>query len=233
MRYTLLRDLLVKIIDNDEDCQRPAILRYFSPEMAIEPNYRCGFCRNCVEDLNFQVNRARPLEYSKDSADILARLDKVLLESHAFNWQELEKLVKDLKPYPKDAHSRARRTLGYSPRNLSALFIAKEFAESNTLEYDSSYFMKIASEDFDLTNAIKAYDTVRSEYKKDVFNLLTREISVFNCPQGENWLYQEAKNLNLSKRDIEHLGLRVIANQLQEINLSTYSNKLKELLEDF
>ena len=149
---------------------------------------------------------------------------------------ELFNIVLDLKPYPKDAYARARRTLGYSPRNLSALFIAKEFSEQSTVKRDLLYFIEIASEDFDLENAITAYETVLDNYKADVFQLLTREISVFNCPQGEYWLYEEAKRLNekshVSKKSVEYLGTRVIANSLAETNFSKHKVKLKELLRD-
>jgi hypothetical protein len=235
MRYNLLQDLLSEIV-NSESCQRVAVVRYFSPNMAITKNYRCGFCSSCVSDLNFRIEKANPLEFSKDSEDVLRRLDDILSEKHIFDWNELFNIIVDLKLYPKDAYARARRTLGYSPRNLSALFIAKEFSEKSTVKRDLLYFIEIASEDFDLENSITAYETVLDNYKVDVFQLLTREISVLNCQQGEYWLYEEARRLNkkskFSKKSVEYLGARVIANRLTEINLSKHKVKLKELLRD-
>ena len=235
MRYNLLQDLLSEIV-NTKNCQRVAVVRYFSPDMAITENYRCGFCSSCVGDLNFKIEKANPLEFSKDSEDVLRRLDDILSEKHIFDWNELFNIAVDLKLYPKDAYARARRTLGYSPRNLSALFIAKEFSEKSTIKRDLLYFIEIASEDFDLENSITAYETVSDNYKVDVFQLLTREISVLNCPQGEYWLYEEARRLNekskFSKKSVEYLGARVIANRLAETNLSKHKVKLKELLRD-
>lgn len=235
MRYNLLQDLLSEIV-NSQSCQRVAVVRYFSPNMAITENYRCGFCSSCVSDLNFKVEKANPLEFSKDSEDVLRRLDDILSEKHIFDWNELFNLAVDLKLYPKDAYARARRTLGYSPRNLSALFIAKEFSEKSTLKRDLLYFIEIASEDFDLENSITAYETVSDNYKVDVFQLLTREVSVLNCQQGEYWLYEEVKRLNekskFAKKSVEYLGARVIANRLAEINMSKHKVKLKGLLRD-
>jgi ATP-dependent DNA helicase RecQ len=236
MRYRML-ETLKDVIDNANDCQRKVIVNYFAPsgEGIIKGDYQCGFCNHCVADLNFQRDYAKPLEYSKDSRDIQLRLQDAFKQP--FDFEINQRLADDLRDYPKYAYAQAVNTLSGSPRNLTAWFFARAFSPEEEITTNALGFIKVANEDLGVDEIKQIYQTTDDALKLEAFNVLDDEYGACNCFDGEQWLYQESCHLSEKHKDIkerkEHLGLRVIANQLAALALTEHLDKTVQLLLSF
>lgn len=236
MRYRML-ETLKDVIDNINDCQRKVIVNYFAPsgEGIIKGDYQCGFCNHCIADLNFQRDYAKPLEYSKDSRDIQLRLQDSFKQP--FDFEINQRLADDLRDYPKYAYAQAVNTLSGSPRNLTAWFFARAFSPEEEITTNTLGFIKVAHEDLGIDEVKKIYQTTDDSLKLEAFNVLDDEYGACNCPDGEQWLYEQACSIGEKHQDIEerkaYLGLRVIANQLVALTLTELMDKTEQLLKDF
>lgn len=232
MRYEIL-ETLKNVIDNSDDCQRKMIVNYFdtSDEGIIKGDYQCGFCSHCVEDLNFQRDYAKPLEFSLDSRDIQLRLQESFKQP--FDFEKNQKLANDLKNYPKYAYVQAVSTLSGSPRNLTAWFFAREFSPEDTRNAHTLDFIKIANEDLALDEVNKIYNTTHNNLKPKAFDVLDDEYGACNNTEGEQWLYEQAQQLGIDEERKAKLEMRVIANKLETMEFSRQLHKTEQLLKDF
>lgn len=203
---------------------------------ATDEEWGCGFCDRCAPNLSFSRRKSAPPPESR----LLRELEEGFqswLENEAVGF-ESEAADRFIQDWGDDYHNlltRARRLLEYSPYNLKALYVAREIATGPEGEMDALDLMTVVLRDLPRLQAIRFYETFRgdSEARRAHFDLMDDAGGPLNSPDGERWLYREARELNLEADRIDLFAAREILNALHRTDVSPHRTKLAQLVEEF
>jgi ATP-dependent DNA helicase RecQ len=228
MRYRMIEDLLDFI--TSKTCRRAELLKHFQ---SIDEKYECGFCDICVPDLKFK----RILRIPPPDTEDLRELERFLTEwlendEVAFDFETAQKYRVQYLDYPTNIYIRSNRILQSSPRNIKALYLAREFSPPDVLARNTVNVIRVANEDLKLPMIIRFYETSSDDFKTDQFDILDDEYGKLNTPEGEKWLYDEARRLSLEPSRVELFGARIALNSLKEADFSAHKSKLNQLLKE-
>jgi ATP-dependent DNA helicase RecQ len=226
MRYHMLSNLL-ELAGETKICRRVKLLSNFQ---TIDESYRCGFCDICVPDLRFKrSSRIRPTD-TKELHELEAFFQEWLENDRIkFDFTKANEFIEHFSEYPVNIFTRSTSILESAPHNIKALYLAREFASRETKGRYSVDLIRVAVSDLDVQMVQKFYESSPQEFRRAQFDVIDDEYGPVNCPEGEKWLYNEAKILEVTGEKTNLLCARLILNRLKTTDLAPYLSRLAEL----
>lgn len=203
---------------------------------ATDEEWGCGFCDRCVPDLAFGRSEQTPPPESLFLAELEKRF-QFWMENEAVGFESdaADRFIQDFGDAYANLRTRSARTLEYDPYNLKALYVARELARPAEGEMDALDLMRVVLRDLPRLQAVRFYETFRgdTEVKRAQFDLMDDVHSPFNSPEGEQWLFKEAREAGLTEERIDFLAAREVLNTLERTDLTAHCAKLSQLVEEF
>jgi len=200
MRYDMLWNLLTVVRSQNSagvpTCRRiPLLARLGS---SIEESYRCGLCDVCSPNLVFPDSR-NPLPGSSTDEELERQLESIFAnDPDSFDLAVLRKLVYKFKDYPTAKYTQARTVVEGSPKNLSALFVAREFSPLEELAGNSRRLLRTANEARISFSCVEDLYTTSEDSLKEEMLLSILNSANSNCDTVEGWefLVREVSRLS-------------------------------------
>jgi superfamily II DNA helicase RecQ/very-short-patch-repair endonuclease len=229
MRYRMLGFLWDVI--RSKTCRTAQLLKQFQE---IDEDYECGLCDKCFKDLKFKRTKHNPILDTEDLRE-LGRFLRDWLENDevAFDFETAQRYKVQFLDYPTNIYIRSNSILQYSPHNIKALYLAREFSPPDVpyvKARNTVNLIRVANEDLEFPMIVRFYETSSDDFKPDQFDILDDEYGKLKTPEGEKWLYDEARELSLDTSSVELLGVRIALNSLKEADFSMHKSRLKQLL---
>jgi hypothetical protein len=230
-----IRVMLYRILWNfKEFIKDPACIssRLIKTVSAGDENWKCGWCSRCEADLNFAPD---PPAYP-ELMILDDRLERWLDNDEVpFDTVTADQLIRDFGNYKETLFLRARRALEYSPRNIKALYLARELAPDSARGRCAFDLVTVASRDLPPHQAIHMYETskVDGKTKALLFDILDDAYGSMNSAEGQQWLHQEAVSLSIDTPRLSMLRANQILNALKIIDLPALNEKLHHKLKEF
>lgn len=202
---------------------------------ATDEGWRCEACDRCAPDLHFDTARRRPPTgvpgLPELETDFMAWLTDPEIP---FAAAEADDKLQRFGDAFENIAARAAGTLEVSPRNLKALYMAREFARPEERPLAERDLMRVARRDLSPLRIIRLCDTTPAPEpaRRARFELLDDEAGGLATPDGERWLYTEALSLSLDPERLALLGGRVTVNALARVDLSPHLDRLDRLLKE-
>lgn len=159
---------------------------------SYEPNYTCGLCDACVEELNFTRDSRIPPKGTVVEEELQRELEEAFLTGH-FDYYQLKRLCNAYRNNPKAMYRRSRGILEGSPNNLVALYFCREFSPEDEKGANTKRLIRTANDFLPLETIIQIYHFSDASFKKSQLLILNDEYGKFNNEKGMKWLYEEAK----------------------------------------
>lgn len=201
--------------------------------MAVAPEWRCRRCDRCAPDLKF----ARTREPEPPSDARMARTIEKLLsgwlenDEGTFDLKTADDLIAGFPEHADDIRQRAARLLESVPRNLKALYLLRELGHPHARERHAVDLMRVVLQDLNQTQGLRFYATLREDrtLRASLLDVLDDEFGAMNDPEGEKWLWDEARALEVSEERTRMLESRVMINVLAATDLTPILTRLGEL----
>lgn len=233
MRYTMLKNL--KDFIKTPQCRRPVLLENFQGLQSGYKEWKCDFCDVCVPNLKFGRTERNSPPDTQNRREQEELFEKWLGDDNIlFDFESANRFIEQFSDYPDGIYRRAGSILQYSPRNIKALYLAREFSPENDKISNTLDLIKVANRDMELSDVIGFYETSSKDIsiRRREFDTLDDDYGSFNCPEGEKRLYDEAKKLSVNSTRIYILGSRLVMNALEQTDLSAHNSKLKQLTKE-
>jgi len=220
MHYQRLWNL--KAFLRSETCRGAGLQRHFQ---VSDANWQCGRCDICMPDLKF-----RDTEPSSPSAyPELSELEEFFSswlekETVPFDPEVSRQFAERFSDHSANIYLRACKILEHSPRNLKALYMAREFSPEDAKGKYATDLMAIAKRTMALPVIIQIYETSPDDVaiRLPQFDTLDDRYGVLNSQEGEAWLYHQAQKLSdtnaLPRERLELFGARVVLNSLAGVS---------------
>lgn len=237
MRYRMLWN--IKEFIRNDSCRHAELLKHFQ---AIKQDWKCNCCDVCLPKLNFLYGAKNQLPDKTDDAILKQKEleDWITNDTIDFNIESARQYISELTSGEvsvnlSDVYIRASYLLEKSPRNIKALYIAREMAPNPLKGKASLDLMKIAAQDLNFPIVKQLYQTSPNlpHIRQAQFDVLDDTYGPCHSFEGIKWLFTEAISLSLDHSKIECLGASVLAQTLKQFNLSTLLSKLALLTEEF
>ena len=181
MRYDMLWNL--QTIVTSQECRRTNILPYFSENP--ESGYRCGCCDICAPSLDFLEARVAP-QADASMAEKEIELEK-LYSGDVFDRARLLRLKEEFADYPTAKYRQARFILERDPRNLSALFFARDFSPPDEYAANDRRLLRSANQNpLSLPEVVELY---KSSKALNTELLLTLNDANTSCDTPAGWQF--------------------------------------------
>lgn len=190
MRYTMLWELLS--VATTKDCRRKGFLGYFRD--SLEPDYKCGACDVCKQDLQFPDIRIPP-KGGTTNAEMERLLDQQYANDPAsLDLKVMRLLTSEFAAYRVTKYRHAQSVLAGSPNNLSALFISREFSPPEELDGNARGLLRTANRfRIGLVDVKDLYETSPTHLKTDMLLSILNEVySSCNTVDGWEFLAHES-----------------------------------------
>ena len=231
MRYKMLENLWDFI--SSKTCRRAQLLKHFQE---IDEKYECKLCDICVRDKKFKRTFRYPPADTKDLRE-LGRFLREWLEDDevAFDFEAAQRYRDQFLDYPTNIYIRSNSILQSSPRNIKALYLAREFSPPDVpdvIARNTVNLIRVANEDLEFPMIVRFYETSSDNFKPDQFDILDDEYGKLKTLEGEKWLYAEARELSLDPSRVELFGVRIALNSLKKADFFAHKSKLNQLLKE-
>ncbi|MGE0085988.1 MAG: hypothetical protein AB7S75_16390 [Desulfococcaceae bacterium] len=214
-------------------CRYSALLKNLQTS---DEDWKCGRCDCCAPDLHFDpASLSRPPE-SWRLAELEERFSQWMENREIpFDAVSADRLIQDFGDFYDNLIIRSRRILEHNPRNIKALYVLRELAPDMGKAMHTADLMQVAVMDMKTLQVIRFYETSQADtsFKPSMFAMMDNEYGNIHTPDGEQWLYREALNLNLSSPIIEILEWRVMLNLLSKTVFPSRNTRLNQLLKEF
>lgn len=214
-------------------CRWNNILKTLEP---IPEDWQCGFCDNCIPDLNFQ-KQGRPIPLKVPNLKQLDFYLKDWLEKYdaPFDYKNIKRFILQFSEFRSNIYQRSLAVIENTPRNIKALFLACQFAPKKLKNKHYHDLFLCAVQDLELSQINILFKTAPASIhlRRSLFEIMNNEYGNLKSQEGEAWLYQQAMNLKLDIEKISILGSRTLLNTIKKTSFTKCNEQLKDLLGDF
>lgn len=214
-------------------CRYATLLTYFQ---GTDQNWRCGACDICSNALNFEGTEQSPLSDIPALRELDAYFFK-LQQTQGFDFETMDGAVEKFSAYPENVYLRSLHGIEQSPCDIRLLYLARAFSPERCKGKHALDLIKAANRDMPFQTVAALYETSPADpdIRASQFDILDEEYSAVNTPEGEEWLYHQAKKLSqtdsVDASRLENLGAKIVLNALADFSSrKSELNKVLELL---
>jgi hypothetical protein len=213
-------------------CRYATLLAYFQ---CTDQNWSCGVCDNCSEDLNFERADRSPLSDHSELLDLDVYFFN-LQQSRDFDLEAMNGIIEKFSAYPETIYLRALHGVEQSPCDIRLLYLSRAVSPEQWKGKHAVDLIKAANKDMPFQTVAALYETSPDapDIRASQFDILDEEYGALNTPEGEEWLYNEAKKLSqtdsIDPSRLENLGARLVLNTLADF--SSRKSELNKVLEE-
>jgi hypothetical protein len=203
---------------------------------ATDEAWRCEACDRCAPDLQFDLLRRSPPPGVPGLPNLEAEfMDWLTRADVPFEAAGADQRIQAFGDAFENIAARAARALAEEPRNLKALYLAREFARDAERPMAERDLLRVARRDLPPLQIIRLCETAPAPapVRQIRFELLDDERGALATPDGEQWLLTEALSLSLAPDRLSLLAGRVALNTLARVDLAPHLDRLDRLLKEF
>ncbi len=203
---------------------------------ATDEAWRCEACDRCAPDLRFDLLRRSPPPGVPDLPNLETEfMDWLARPDIPFEAAGADQRIQAFGGAFENIAARAARKLAEEPRNLKALYLAREFAREAERPMAERDLLRVARRDLPPLQIIRLCETAPAPapVRRIRFELLDDERGALATPDGERWLLNEASSLSLDPDRFSLLAGRVALNTLARVDLAPHLDRLDRLLKEF
>ncbi len=201
---------------------------------AADETWTCGRCDRCAP--------APPREAASgalNAPDAADDLDVRLREwldagDAAVDWRRAEEFVQAGGEKRRTLLRRACRAAEETPRHIRALYLIAALSDDVFKGRHYMALIRAAGRKMTPAGICRLYESLNADpdIRKMMFDLLDDAHGALNRRTGEEWLYREAKNLDLDDRTLDFLGARVVLNEIARADLKPVNEAITRLIEE-
>lgn len=229
MAYRSLWNLTAFLLD--EGCRQAALIRHYQP---VPSQWRCGRCDRCDPTMTFKPEADPEPGLSEEDRLAARRLtDWLAGDAGEVDTGRAAEIRNGFSDDPEHPYRRAAAFLEGDPRNLRALWLARQCAPQREINMANVFLMRVACEQLAFPQVRRFYEEAAESAKPALVEILDDEFGPANCPEGERLLYREAKRLSASRDRVARLRARCAVESLRDLDLTAWKAKLHACLEEF
>jgi hypothetical protein len=211
------------------DCRYAGLLRTVA---AIDEGWRCEACDRCAPDLRFDAARRSPPGGVPGLPDLESACLAWMADPES-PWEatEADRRIERFGDAFENIAARSARLLEDAPRNLKALYMAREFAREAERPMAERDLIRIARRDLPPLQIVRLCETAPAPepVRRIRFDLLDDEDGALATPEGERWLHVEASSLAAAPERLALLGGRLVLDALARVDLVPHLDRLDRL----
>jgi len=234
-RYDSLREMAYRRIWHIKQHATQPTCRYedlLGRIIAVHGDWRCGVCDNCDPD---GAALGRPKESGErpsiDLAVEQALQDRLMNADAPFDATEMDNLIQDCSEHTQALLHRAGHILEEDPYNIKVLYLVRELSDGPQRDMATVDLLSAASRKLTPRQVMRLMNTgrVSPELRQVLFDILDHPAGVMADPEGEQWLYAEARALGLPSLRVSLLGARTVLNHLAQADLPRHLSRLHHI----